>query len=110
MEFDVIDSNNVEEFLEDCNNDIIREKMNSSDILVIPAKYSDGEYYFAQESVDFVKYCRLKDDEHQIDILADGDIKKRTLHSFDIWMGVIYVAEYILLPIATGLVSWQVQN
>lgn len=105
MDFEVVDSNSFNEYVEANNSETIRNKIDTSDVLVVPAKHTDGEYYFAQESVDFIKFCRLNDKEHQFDILSEDEIKKRTLHSFDIWMGVIYVSQYVLLPIATGLVS-----
>ena len=56
------------------------------------------------ETIDFIKYCRLNDAEHTYDVLADGDISVRSLHSFDIWMPVIWVASNILLPFAINMV------
>lgn len=93
MEFQVSDFYCINEYVEASNSEILRSKIDNSDIFVVPAKHTDGEYYFAQESVDFVKYCRLNDKDHQFDVLSEGEVKKRTLHSFDIWMGVIYVVE-----------------
>lgn len=63
--------------------DETKEKFETKDFLVVPSKYQDKEYYFAQEAIDFIKYCRLNDAEHTYDVLADGDISVRSLHSFD---------------------------
>ena len=61
-------------------------------------------FYFAQESINFIKFCRNSSDK-RIDILSDGDIQVRSLHSFDIWLPVIWVATSVLLPLAINLVS-----
>lgn len=84
---------------------ITQNKLGVSDFVVVPVKYQEGEYYFAQETISFLKFCRQNVPEHSFDVLADGDIETRSLHSFDIWMPVIYVAEFVLLPIITGIVS-----
>lgn len=82
-----------------------KEKLNTTDILVVPIRYDDGEYYFAQETISFLKYCRKTDPEHSADVLSDGDIKLRSLHSFDIWMPVIWIGSSIVLPLVINLVS-----
>ena len=79
-------------------------KLGNTDIVIVPSRYQEHEYYFAQETIDFLKYCKQKDSTHSYDILADGDIRIRSLHSFDIWMPVIWVAQNILLPIAFDMV------
>lgn len=81
-----------------------KDKLCNADIVAVPLRYQDDEYYFAQETIDFLKYCRQNDSAHSYDILADGDIKIRSLHSFDIWMPVIWVAKNVLLPMAINMV------
>lgn len=81
-----------------------QEKMNQNDFMVLPTKYDDNHFYFAQESINFIKFCRNSSDK-RIDILSDGDIQVRSLHSFDIWLPVIWVATSVLLPLAINLVS-----
>lgn len=81
-----------------------QNKMNQNDFMVLPTKYDDKHYYFAQESINFIKFCRNSSDK-RIDILSDGDIQVRSLHSFDIWLPVIWVATNVLLPFAVNLVS-----
>ena len=44
-------------------------KTESNDILILPTCYSPGEYYYAQESIDFVKFCREVDKDVKVDIL-----------------------------------------
>lgn len=61
-----------------------RDKLSTGDIVALPSCYQDGEYYFSQETINFFKFCKQNDSEHNYDILADGDIKVRSLHSFDI--------------------------
>lgn len=88
-----------------CNkNGISLGKLEEYDIIAIPASYNQ-DYLFAQETVDFIKYCREKDSEHKYDILSDGDIMVRSLHSFDIWMPIILITQSILLPLAINMVS-----
>ncbi len=82
-----------------------KDKVDVSEILVLPRKYSDEEYYYAQETIDFVKFCREHDDKHLIDILDNEDIMVRSLHSSDIWLPVIWISQNILLPLVTGLIS-----
>ncbi|WP_061215360.1 hypothetical protein [Syntrophomonas wolfei] len=82
-----------------------KEKLNTTDILAVPIRYDDGEYYYAQETISFLKYCRQTDPEHSADVLSDGDIKLRSLHSFDIWMPVIWIGSSIVLPLVINLVS-----
>ncbi len=81
-----------------------KDKLWTTDIVAVPLRYQDDEYYFAQETVDFLKYCRQNDLTHSYDILADGDIKIRSLHSFDIWMPIIWIAQSVLLPMAIDMV------
>ena len=81
-----------------------QKKISSSDILIMPYKYNGG-FYFADESLSFYRYCKNKNLEQNIDILADEDVNVRSLHSFDIWMPLIFVATNILLPIAVNIVS-----
>lgn len=82
-----------------------QRKFVSSEFLAIPARYEKNEFYFAQETIDFIKFCRNHSPEHSFDVLADDDIEIRSLHSFDIWMPIIYVASNVLLPIAINMVS-----
>lgn len=99
-------STRFDDYIEKCSNSTqVAAKFDNSDILIVPAKYDDNEYYFAQESIDFIKFCRQCDDSNSIDILSDDDIKVRSLHSFDLWMPVIWVASNVVLPIVVGLVT-----
>ena len=84
---------------------VYEQKAKNDEILILPMKYSADEYYFAQETVSFVKFCRDTSDAPPVDILVDGDIIVRSLHSFDIWLPVIYIASNILLPVVVNLVS-----
>lgn len=80
-------------------------KWKTIDFLAVPTRYEDQRYYFAQETVDFLKYCRIESPEHTFDILSDETAQIRSLHSFDIWMPVIWVASNVLLPLAVELIS-----
>lgn len=81
-----------------------QKKIGTTDILIMPYKYNE-EFYFADETVSFYKFCKSRNVEYNIDILADENVKVRSLHSFDIWMPLIFVATNILLPIAINIVS-----
>jgi hypothetical protein len=82
-----------------------QKKLMSVDILAVPTKYQDNEFYFAQETIDFLKFCRQNNPQYNIDVLADTDIRIRSLHSFDLWLPVIFIATNVILPIAVNLVS-----
>lgn len=82
-----------------------KSKLVGVNIVAVPIAYKGNEYYFAQETIDFIKYCRTASSEYSFDILADEDIEIRSLHSFDIWMPVIWVASSVLLPFAINMVS-----
>ena len=47
----------------------------------------------------------ISDSQFSIDILDNEDIKIRSLHSFDIFMPILWVTAEVLLPIAINLVS-----
>lgn len=103
----VLDSNTTFEnyFSENSISSDTQCKLLSTDFLIVPAKHGGNEFYFAQEAVSFVKFCRQNDQDHTYDLLADGDIQIRSLHSFDIWMPVVWVASSVLLPFAINMVS-----
>ena len=82
-----------------------QRKLSSTDFLVVPTEYAENEFYFAQEAISFIKFCRQNDPNHSYDLLADNDIQIRSLHSFDIWMPIIWVASSVLLPFAINMVS-----
>lgn len=83
----------------------VKAKMENIDILAVPAAYGNHEFFFAQETINFVKYCRSVSSDYTFDVLAEDDIQVRSLHSFDIWMPVIWVASSVLLPFAINMVS-----
>lgn len=87
-----------------------QNKLNTVDFMIVPNKYSETQFYFAQESIDFIKFCRQYQNEYTIDILADGDIEIRDLHSFDLWLPTILLAQEILLPIILNLVSTYIND
>ncbi len=89
--------------MEQLSNDA-KSRIHSVDILAVPANHGQNEYYFGQETIDFIKFCRQTDPEHSYDILAD-EIKVLSLHSFDIWMPILKIASYVLLPFAINMVS-----
>lgn len=96
---------NIQEYVEnDSVSNECKKKISSVDFLILPYKY-EKNFYFSQEAVSFLKYCRNLDNEHSWDILADDNIEIRALHSFDIWMPIIQVASLVLLPISLNLVS-----
>ncbi|WP_292594799.1 hypothetical protein [Mesotoga sp. UBA5847] len=83
-----------------------RNKLITKDILILPEPHEHSKYYFAQESLDFLKFCKSLDDGVNLDILADSNrIIVFERRSFDIWMPTIWIAEKVLLPIVVGLVT-----
>ena len=45
------------------------------DCVVLPSLYREDEYYYAQETVDFVKFVRESNNDITISILSDGDVE-----------------------------------
>ena len=50
-----------------------KDKLEKADILVLPEPYESSKYYFSQEAVSFVKYCKSINKDVETDILADED-------------------------------------
>lgn len=75
------------------------------DCVALPSPYGENKYYYAQETIDFVKFVRESNEDIVISILSDGDIEIRSLHSFDIFMPAILIVREALLSIVTNLVS-----
>lgn len=82
-----------------------RETLDNYDCIVLPSPYKENEYYYAQETIDFIKFCRESDDQFTIGTLNDGNVEIRSLHSFDIFMPILWITTEMLLPIASGIVS-----
>lgn len=80
------------------------KKLEDNDFVALPGTYEKGKYY-AQETIDFIKFCREFDKTHKYDILSNEDITVRSLHSFDIWLPIIFIAETLLLPFGINMVS-----
>lgn len=107
MNFEIKDEDvNYDEYfkLEDVSKET-KDKLNKIDIIVVPICYKGNEYFFAQETIDFIKFCRQNDEFHSYDVLADGDLKIRSLHSFDIWMPFIWIRDNLFFPIVINIVS-----
>lgn len=84
---------------------VTQKAFDGYDCIVMPSPYREHEYYYAQETIDFIKFCREKDHQLTIDTLDDEGIEIRSLHSFDIFLPIIWIAREVLLPIAISLVG-----
>lgn len=60
------ESNNISE--------VTQSKIDSIDILAVPTAYANDEFYFAQETIDFIKYCRNNFPDNSFDVLAEEDM------------------------------------
>lgn len=86
--------------------DNVKNKLDESDIIILPQRYKADEFYFAQESIDFVKFCKRNNQEIKTDILANiNEIPVMALHSFDIWMPIIWICKNFFLPLTIELVA-----
>lgn len=83
----------------------INGNVNNADFIAIPSKYKDGSYYYAKESVNFIKYCRKNDLNHSYKLLDSGDVSELSLHSFDIWMPIICVGSDVLLQLVISMAA-----
>lgn len=75
------------------------------DCVALPSPYGENKYYYAQETIDFVKFVKESNEDIAISILPDDNFEVRSLHSFDIFMPVIWIAVNALLPIVINVVS-----
>lgn len=76
------------------------------EILIIPESHTDDGAVFSQESIPFYKFVRNIAPDTKIDFDAKREeIQERALHSFDIYMPIVFIATNILLPIVVGLVT-----
>lgn len=76
-----------------------------TEILVLPYRYND-DYYFANEAINFIKYSRFSGNAIDIDVYSDMEnIKIRALHSYDIWMPILYISSTLLFPIVVNVAS-----
>ena len=78
----------------------------------IPRKNWEIDAYPVNEIAEYVQDVSQGDIDvlveeyyNKYDILSDGDITVRSLHSFDIWMPIIFIAQSVLLPFAINMVS-----
>ncbi|MBT9939662.1 hypothetical protein [Anaerostipes hadrus] len=105
MKNDITIKNSSRDVYDYCKkNGISLEKIEENEFVAVPGSHEQG-YFFAQETIDFLKFCRENDSNHKYDILLDGDITVRSLHSFDIWMPIIFIGQNVLLPFAINMVS-----
>ena len=101
----------VDEYISIANlNPDVKQKFDSESFVILPSKYDSKEYYYAQETIDFVKFCKSNSPDLKMDVLDNNDIVTRSLHSFSIWLPVIWVATNVLLPFAVSLVASYVHD
>lgn len=83
-----------------------KEQCEEQDILILPESQDESGSVFAQESISFYKFVKSSDPNIKMDFYSDKEsIQERALHSFDIYMPIIFVAANILLPFVVGLVT-----
>ena len=46
-----------------------RKKGETDEIIACPQKHTDGKYYFAQDTIDFLKFCRDQTPDYPINLL-----------------------------------------
>lgn len=84
----------------------IKEQCMEQEILIMPESQDENGSVFAQEAISFYKFVKSSDPNIKMDFYADREsIQERALHSFDIYMPIIFVATNILLPFVVGLVT-----
>lgn len=105
MKSDITIKNSSMDIYDYCEkNGISLAKIEENEFVAVPASY-ERDHFFAQETIDFLKFCRENDSAHKYDILSDGDITVRSLHSFDIWMPIILITKKALFSFAIDMVS-----
>lgn len=103
-------TNQLDTYMEmDVFNNDTKERVKNADIVLLPnLGIRDGvERAFQPDTVAFYKYSVAnKDSDIKIELFENkGEEKVLALHSFDIWIPMMYVAGSVMLPIAINLVS-----
>jgi hypothetical protein len=90
-------------------NDDTKERVKKADIILLPNfDIKDGvDRAFQPDTVTFYKYSIANKDNYlEIELFENkGQEKFLALHSFDIWIPLMYIGSSILLPGAINLVS-----
>ncbi len=74
-------------------------------IIICPKRNTnDGNYYYSQDAIDFIKFSREQETDCSIDLLSE-EVKVLSLHSADIWVPVIWIAKNVVLPFVISLVA-----
>ena len=70
MENELIIGNSNNSFDEYFNTNNIsietQNKLSTVDLLAVPRKYKDEEFFFAQETIAFLKYCKQNSTQYKI--------------------------------------------
>lgn len=82
-----------------------RSKIESNSVLILPNKYSEENYYYASESINLAKYLLVYEHFGSIDFLDNENLNVRDLHSFDIWLGTLYIVNHLLVPIILSITA-----
>lgn len=95
----------IKEMIKNVLEDDTKGPIDNFGCIVLPSPYNENACYYAQETIDFVKFFQEVNEKISIALLNNEDVKVRSLHSFDIFMPIIWIAENTLLPIIVGIVS-----
>lgn len=95
----------IKKMIKNVLEDDAKGSIDNFDCIVLPSPYNENACYYAQETIDFVKFFQEVNEKISIALLSNEDVEVRSLHSFDIFMPIIWIAENTLLPIIVGIVS-----
>jgi hypothetical protein len=92
----------------ECFTNDTKETVQKADIAFLPDfNLRKGiERAFQPDTINFYKYVKQKSNDYRVEIFENKeDVRILSLHSFDIWLPTMWIANIILLPIAINLVS-----
>lgn len=104
-----IEFKNIDSYLEDyiikSDFDDSVNRMNTAELLILPLRYDDNEYFFHYEATHFLKFCREMYPEVTIDFMAKDINRIVQFRSFDIWLPIVQVVNPVMLPVLLNIVS-----
>ncbi|MCF8567892.1 hypothetical protein LLE49_24525 [Alicyclobacillus tolerans] len=108
MEFEVTDFS-LEKFIaEQGFNQETVSRVQTADLIFLPSfrPFEGAPRAFQPDTLNFYKFLRRTNLDLNVELLEnEGEEKTVSLHSYDIWLPVIWVAQEFLLPTIPSLIA-----
>ena len=105
MEFESLDK--LVELRRLWNYGIKEEQLQDLDIVILPENFDspDGDFYDAQDAITVSKLLKSKGIKCANSFDLGLEIPTKERRSNDVWLGVVYVFNTVVMPIVTGVVG-----